>query len=227
MTETKETETKETEVKETKIKETEVKNINLELSSLSSKKIPPEKKKEVSTSVKVQKKRVITETKGWTKYLSNTPILEEDTWLDSIREVDKVQEEKESEEEEANKEVQTEDHNKKIHFLRELMRQKINGYKSQDEKKNLYSPEEFVSLNSVIDLLKKSELNCFYCKEKVKIWYEISRDPKQWTLERIDNKYGHNQGNVELACLSCNLKRRTMYHERFVFTKQMKLEKMI
>jgi hypothetical protein len=26
---------------------------------------------------------------------------------------------------------------------------------------------------------------------------------------------------VEIACLNCNLRRRTMYHERYVFTKQM------
>ena len=44
---------------------------------------------------------------------------------------------------------------------------------------------------------------------------------KQWTLERIDNGMGHNKDNVEIACLLCNLRRRTMYHERYVFTKQM------
>ena len=42
-----------------------------------------------------------------------------------------------------------------------------------------------------------------------------------WTLERINNDFGHNYGNLEIACLSCNIKRRTMYHERFVFTKQL------
>ena len=51
--------------------------------------------------------------------------------------------------------------------------------------------------------------------------YEEVRDPKQWTLERIDNTRGHNSDNVEIACLTCNLRRRTMYHERYILTKQM------
>ena len=41
----------------------------------------------------------------------------------------------------------------------------------------------------------------------------------------FDNKIGHDIGNIEIACLSCNLKRKCMYHERYVFTKQMKIVK--
>ena len=48
---------------------------------------------------------------------------------------------------------------------------------------------------------------------------------KQWSLERIENQYGHNKENVEIACLSCNLGRRTMYHERYLFTKQLEIIK--
>lgn len=161
---------------------------------------------------KQPKKRVVTETSAWTKHIVNDNMVQEEEleWLSHIL-------------------LDEDEHNfdsKKKHFLRELIHQKINGYKYQDEKKLLYSPTEFVSLDYVIELLQTCELKCFYCKGLVKLWYEISREPTQWTLERIDNKYGHNKGNVEVACLSCNLKRRTMYHERFVFTKQMKLEKM-
>ena len=61
---------------------------------------------------------------------------------------------------------------------------------------------------------------CFYCLQQVKIIYTQVRDPKQWTLERIDNSLGHNRGNVVISCLSCNIRRRCMYHERYVFTKQ-------
>jgi hypothetical protein len=59
----------------------------------------------------------------------------------------------------------------------------------------------------------------------MKILYEHVREPKQWSLERIDNDYGHNKNNVEIACLSCNLRRKTMYHERFIFTKQLNIVK--
>jgi hypothetical protein len=105
------------------------------------------------------------------------------------------------------------------------IQQKINGYKSQDLDKSLFSIADFVDLNYTIDLIKKSDLKCYYCKNEMKILYEHVREPKQWSLERIDNKYGHNKNNVEIACLSCNLRRKTMYHERFIFTKQLNIVK--
>jgi hypothetical protein len=113
---------------------------------------------------------------------------------------------------------------KKVVVLRELKR-KIDGYRYQDLEKHLFTLDEFVDLDFVIQLLQTSNGDCYYCKESIKILYDISRDPKQWTLERIDNKLGHNKGNVEICCLSCNIKRRTMYHEKFRFTKQMVISK--
>jgi hypothetical protein len=47
----------------------------------------------------------------------------------------------------------------------------------------------------------------------------------QWTLDRIDNKKGHNEGNVIIACLQCNLKRRCTAKDAFMFTKNMKIIK--
>lgn len=99
------------------------------------------------------------------------------------------------------------------------LNQKVAGYKAQDVLKDLYNPILFVTLDSVIELLIESELQCHYCKKDVKVLYEIVREPLQWTLDRIDNDYGHNTGNLFVACLSCNLRRRTIYHERYVMTK--------
>ena len=62
---------------------------------------------------------------------------------------------------------------------------------------------------------------CYYCKERVQIMYEFVREPKQWTLERLDNDFGHNRNNVAIACLHCNLRRRTMAKERYLQTKEM------
>ena len=106
----------------------------------------------------------------------------------------------------------------------ELRRQvcaKISGYKCQDVKKDLYDESKFVRFDDVIALMNSRKMACFYCKKQALLFYEYSRDSAQWTLERIDNKHGHNTDNVEIACLNCNLRRRTMYHERYVFTKQM------
>jgi 5-methylcytosine-specific restriction endonuclease McrA len=108
--------------------------------------------------------------------------------------------------------------------LQQIQR-KINGYKHQDKDKGLFDANKFVRLPYVLDLLQISDFDCYYCKEKVKILYEYIRESKQWSLERIDNDIGHNVDNVKIACLHCNLRRKTMYHERYAFTKQLKIVK--
>lgn len=109
--------------------------------------------------------------------------------------------------------------------VRQQINYKINGYKGQDIKKLLYDPTLFINYDYVVSLLHQKQMRCFYCKEQTKLLYNAVRESKQWTLDRIDNSVGHNRGNVEIACLICNLRRRTMYHERYVFTKQLNLVK--
>ena len=99
--------------------------------------------------------------------------------------------------------------------------QKICSYRSQDVIKNKYNYEKFITYNEIIHKLRECNLKCFYCDKVVYILYENVREPMQWSLERIDNKYGHNNDNTEIACLNCNLRRRTMYHERYRMTKKM------
>jgi hypothetical protein len=134
-----------------------------------------------------------------------------------------------------------------IPMIKGQIQQKIRGYKAQDLEKKLYHedkfvqgdsvpcilqpknsrtlqdqrPHEFVDLSYVLNLLTESKLQCVYCHEPTRILYEHVREPKQWTLERIDNSLGHVVGNVQIACLICNLRRRTMYQERYILTKQM------
>ena len=109
--------------------------------------------------------------------------------------------------------------------LEKSLRNKINGYKSQDSRKRrtciLISKEELV------DKLLISKLKCYYCKQRMLLLYTINRDPRQWTLDRIDNTKGHSDINTVIACLQCNLKRRTLDDKKFLFTKQMKLIKKI
>jgi hypothetical protein len=96
----------------------------------------------------------------------------------------------------------------------------------QDIQKDKYDEEKFVDFYFVVSLLLDKELKCFYCKESVYLFYNFVRENKQWTLERINNDQGHNKDNVEIACLHCNLRRRTMYYERYVFTKQLNIVKL-
>lgn len=111
-------------------------------------------------------------------------------------------------------------------MIQKEINNKIGGYKAQDIKKTLYSVESFIDYDYVIGLLIDSQNTCFYCKDLVHVLYENSREPKQWTVERIDNSFGHNKKNVVIACLDCNLRRGTMYHERFAFTKQLNVQKL-
>lgn len=102
---------------------------------------------------------------------------------------------------------------------------KINSYKQQDIKKGLFDINKLISLNETILKLKASCLKCCYCEEPVKILYRIVREPKQWTLDRIDNDECHSSINTVIACLDCNLKRRVTDKDKFEFTKKMKLIK--
>lgn len=103
--------------------------------------------------------------------------------------------------------------------------QKITGYKYQDECKQKYDEKNFITFKYVVQLLVDSKLICYYCKKAMKLLYELVREPCQWSLDRIDNTIGHNCENLFVSCLSCNLKRKTMYHERYAFTKQLKIDK--
>lgn len=102
-----------------------------------------------------------------------------------------------------------------------LLSIKQQGYKSQDKKKELYNESMFVSIDNIVELLKSSKLICFYCNLPVKLVYKYVRDLKQWSLERVDNDYGHNRDNIVIACLDCNIRRRTIYQERYKKTKEM------
>jgi len=110
-------------------------------------------------------------------------------------------------------------------IMLQQIHQKIHGYRFQDVEKGLFT-EDFITIDRCLELLDKSRFECYYCKEKIQVLYKHVREPKQWSLERIDNKIGHTNNNVEIACLSCNLRRRTMYHERFIFTKQLNITKL-
>ena len=106
------------------------------------------------------------------------------------------------------------------------IRIKLNGYRQQDLKKQMYSVVHFVDLEYVVSLLCDCSLSCHYCRRPTKLLYDKVRDLAQWTLDRIDNSQGHNRENVAIACLSCNLSRKTMYDGRFIFTKQLEVSKM-
>jgi len=108
-------------------------------------------------------------------------------------------------------------------FLKTLVAKKLKSYIEQDAKKDFVSVPMFrtITVPETIQLLIESELKCFYCHEITHFLYETVREPKQWTLERLNNEFPHTKENVVIACLQCNLRRRCMNSERYQKTKQM------
>lgn len=160
----------------------------------------------IITTKKEPKKRVITTTSKWELNKDQLDVYKQ---LDFIKEM-------------VNKNEYVENlHN----IIYQQLMQKISGYKMQDIKKGLYNDSLFITYDKVLQKMIECNLTCFYCKSNMLVLYENCREPLQWSLERIDNSYGHNTNNTVIACLNCNLRRRTMYHERFLFTKELTITK--
>jgi hypothetical protein len=102
---------------------------------------------------------------------------------------------------------------------------KLSSYKQQDILKKKFSESNFVSFSETINLLNDSNMLCYYCSCETYLLYEIVREMKQWSLDRINNDIGHNKNNLVICCLECNLKRRRTNKDAFFFTKNLKIVK--
>lgn len=102
---------------------------------------------------------------------------------------------------------------------------KIQGYKQQDIKKNIYNESLIIKLDDVIEKLLLSKLKCFYCYNGIFVIYKNVRDNTQWTLDRKDNDLCHSKDNTLISCLKCNLQRRVTDVDKFTFTKHLRIKK--
>jgi hypothetical protein len=102
---------------------------------------------------------------------------------------------------------------------------KRKAYIYQDKHHQIYDPRFSITTDRIVELLAAAELLCHYCREICQVAYKEAMCRRQWTLDRTDNNYGHNDANVVIACLDCNLKRGTMDAERFRQGKQFTFRK--
>ena len=102
---------------------------------------------------------------------------------------------------------------------------KRKAYIYQDKHHNIYDPRYTITTDRIVELLVSADLLCHYCREICQVAYKEAMCRRQWTLDRTDNNYGHNDANVVIACLDCNLKRGTMDAERFRMGKQFTFRK--
>jgi hypothetical protein len=103
---------------------------------------------------------------------------------------------------------------------------KRKAYIYQDKHHKIYDPRYTITTDRIVELLVGADLLCHYCREICQVAYKEAMCRRQWTLDRTDNNYGHNDANVVIACLDCNLKRGTMDAERFRLGKQFTFRKM-
>lgn len=103
------------------------------------------------------------------------------------------------------------------------LEKKITSYKQQDINKQKLDNNKIINLNIILNALIETKLKCYYCKCEMLILYENVRESKQWTVDRVNNDFGHNIDNFVLACLECNLNRRCKDTDKFLFTKQLNI----
>lgn len=109
-------------------------------------------------------------------------------------------------------------------FLLNQIKSKIQSYKSQDIKKNIHTKNQLISLGDTILKLLNSELQCYYCKYNIFLFFQTVRFKKQWTLDRLNNLDEHTNNNTIISCLECNLQRRRKNSQKFLFTKQLETQ---
>ena len=105
-------------------------------------------------------------------------------------------------------------------FIQEIER-KISGYKQQDLLKKILNVEKIINTFYLVEMIRACDLKCYYCKGEMLVIYKKVREASQWTVDRINNDLGHNQDNIVLSCLQCNLKRKNKNKDSFLFTKQL------
>ena len=121
--------------------------------------------------------------------------------------------------------IQRSDLDEDTHACLRDLRKKHSSYKSQDKQHHKFDDQQHITLEQLIDKLVDCQLLCYYCQKPVSLVYHQRKDPRQWTLERLNNNLGHYTENTCIACLQCNLGRRTDNHEYYKKGKTMILKK--
>jgi hypothetical protein len=84
---------------------------------------------------------------------------------------------------------------------------RLSGYKVQDIDKKRFDEEAFIEEKEVSELICNQGGKCKYCWKKCKT--------ENWSLDRINNNFGHNSGNCVLSCIECNKQRSDELYQVF------------
>ena len=78
--------------------------------------------------------------------------------------------------------------------------EKLRSYKTQDEKAGRKFDLDY---NGCLALMSEANYACAHCHERVELYYEAD-DPRQFSLDRLNNDWGHIRGNIRLTHFGCN-----------------------
>ena len=82
----------------------------------------------------------------------------------------------------------------------------VRDSKSSDYKADrLFTPEEYITTQHLIDMQEAQHNRCYYC-DCFMNWLERRTDKAGLTCERKRNDIAHLASNVVLCCKSCNSK---------------------
>lgn len=84
---------------------------------------------------------------------------------------------------------------------------KLQGYKKQDLDSDRYDDDKFIEEEEVKEILCNQGNKCLYC------WKTLKTD--DWSLDRVDNNYGHNTTNCIASCIKCNTQRKDEFYNVF------------
>jgi len=85
-----------------------------------------------------------------------------------------------------------------------ILTKKLDSLRIVDEKKG----RDFnIDKDYVNSMIQEANNKCKWCSKECKFVGYENRDMEQWSIDRIDNNFGHIQGNIVLSCLHCNIKR--------------------
>lgn len=86
-------------------------------------------------------------------------------------------------------------------------RERFKGYVEQDKETERYEKKHFITYMELNGLMEKQSNKCLYC------WECLTNN--NWSLDRINNDFGHNGDNCVLSCVNCNTQRSDEYFAVF------------
>ena len=83
---------------------------------------------------------------------------------------------------------------------------KIAGHREADLKTGRsWAESDYVDVPTVLALLKEQRNRCCVCHEHLLPAWTKPKEPRQFSIDRLDNDLAHVKSNVRMACLRCNV----------------------